>query len=934
MNMIKKIAPICLLLSVNLFGQDVAAPIPVDQSITKGVLNNGLTYYIKQTDVVEDAASYYIIQNVGSVLENDDQQGLAHFLEHMAFNGTENFPGKGILNTFQENGLVFGMDINAYTGFDETVYNINNVPTTPELIETSLLVLHDWCNYLSLTDEEIDAERGVIKEEWRSRQTGQMRLFEKSLSVTYNQSKYARRLPIGLMDIVENFEYETLRDFYHDWYRTDLQAIAIIGDVDVDEIEGKIKNLFSEIRPVAQPRERPIIQVPENQKMLYNQGMDKEVSTVRLSFGIRHENSLADETIEDLRNSLVQSMVINMLSARIREKSQNPDAHFLNANTEYKPISRANSAFMVNVLPKIGKQQEAFSQVFTEVFRAVKFGFTQSEIDRTMKSFSNRYENQIAKISDRGHKSIINSIKDNYLGNKTLADITQEYDIVKKLFASFTTETLHNGIKKLYTKNNRFLNVTGAEGRNNLTEEQANTIINDIESKLDLAAYVDEFAGKTLTSGLKITEGSISKLEKNELLGSTTYTLSNGIKVHYKYADKQKNTVAFTAISPGGNSLVTDKDLPSAYLLGDMLSISGLGEYSATELRKILAGKTASMTPVIGETTESLQGNSSTKDVETMLQMAHLYFAKPRFNEQTFEVLQGNIKNYLVRRSKDIREKIKDSITTTLYRKDHPRKRPFNEEFANDVTFDQIKSVYASRFANPADFEFFIVGDVEAAQLEPMLSTYIASLPTTTATETFKDVTPAWVARKTDKDIYLAMEDPKTHVNISFKVANDYTIKNKYVTQALGAILQLRLTEKLREEEGGVYSPRAQAFLIKEPKVLSYLSIKFDCNPELAEKLIGIVHDELLKLTKGNIRQEDLEKTLTSYNKAREQSKSYNNYDMTLLTTFYRDGYNINDPKNFEEIISDISEKDIQNLANQLKEKGSSFEIVFKPLMK
>ena len=908
---------------------DLSQSLPVDQSIRKGVLSNGLTYYIKSTDVVKDAASYYIIQNVGSILENDDQQGLAHFLEHMAFNGTKNFEGKAMLDGFQKQGLLFGRDINAYTGFDETVYNINNVPTKPELIDKGLLVLHDWCNYLLLTDEEIDAERGVIKEEWRTRQNGQMRLYQTSLPITFNHSKYAARLPIGLMDIVENFEYKALRDFYHDWYRTDLQAIAIVGDIDADEIEAKIKKLFSKIPAVKNPRERFIVEIPENDKLLYSLGMDPEISAAMIDFGIRHKKSLADQTVKDLRASLLESMATSMVSARISEKALNPEASFLGARFGYQSMSRANSGLSLRILPKPEQQQQAFAEVLSEVIRAVKFGYTSSEVERIIKQFSNSYETQIAKKDDQTHGRIIGNIKDDYLNNVTISDIEKEYEIVKQLFTTLTPEDVHNTIKRLYSKNNRYINITGVEGKNNLTEEQANQIINDVENDSGITAYTESFEGKTLVSGLEIKEGGITNTEKNNTLGSTTYTLSNGIKVHYKFVDKQKNTVALKAISYGGRSLLKAEDLPSATFMENLVRMSGLGDYSATDLPKVLAGKTASVSPKLRNITESIVGSSSTKDVETMLQLAHLYFENPRFDEQAYEVLLEGVNNFIVRRSKIIGEQIKDGIQTILY-DNHPRRRLFNQALVDDASFDQMKAVYLDRFDNPADFEFYIVGDVKAGQLEPLLSKYIASLPTTDVKENFKDNNVTWKSDKIDEDVFLAMEDPKTNVNIAFKVANDYTVKNKFVTSALGDIMQLRLTETLREEEGGVYSPRVSAFLTKR-KIQSYMSVKFDCNPDLAEKLIGIVHSELAKLAKGDIRDEDLQKTLTNYKKVREQAKNKNDYDMSLLTTFYRDGYNMNEAKNFEDIINNISKKDIQALTKKLLSKGESSEIVFKP---
>ena len=903
--------------------------LPVDTSIRKGVLPNGLTYYIKNTDVVKDAASYYIIQNVGSILENDDQQGLAHFLEHMAFNGTKNFKGKGILNTLQKHGAVFGKDINAYTSFDETVYNLNNIPTKDGLLDTCLLVLHDWSNYLSLTEEEIDAERGVIKEEWRTRQDGQMRLYQTSLPITFNQSKYAKRLPIGLMNIVENFKYKALRDFYHDWYRTDLQAIAIVGDINVEDVEQKIKKLFSKIPAVKNPRKRIIVDVPESTELGYSLGMDPEISTAGIEFGIRHKKTLKNETVASLRQSLLEAMVTNMLSARIREKAQNPNAPFLGAFIGYQSMARKTNSLGMRISPKPGKQQAAFSAVLTELNRAVKFGYVQGELDRTIKGFSNFYEIQIKAKNDKSHAAIIKDIQKNYLENSSMTNIEKEYDLVKKIFTSITLKDLHETIKRLYAKKNRYLNVTGVKGKNNLTKEEAKQIIKGVENSPRITPYTEAFKGKTLISGLNISKGNISKETQNKTIGATEFTLSNGVKVYYKYVDKQKDKVALEAISYGGKSLIKDGNLPSAELMGNLIQMSGLGDYSSTDLLKVLAGKSARVNPQLGDVTESLKGNSTTKDVETMLQLTHLYFVKPRFDKKAYQVLQGGINNYLIRRSKDIKEIMKDGVTTTLYGQ-HPRKRIFNQDFVKDVSFDKIKAIYEDRFANAADFDFYIVGDVKEAQLKPLLEKYIASIPTTNSKESFKDIKAQWKSKRVDEDIYMKMEDPKTNVNIAFKAKEKYTPANLVAARALGDILQLRLTERLREDEGGVYSPSVWARLLKEPKSQVYLSTTFDCNPNLAEKLIKIVHEELGKIAKGNILTVDLEKIRTNFLKEREQAKNNNSYDMNLLTVFYRDGYNMNEAKNFEQIVKNLSKKEIKKIAKRAK-RGQSFEIVFKP---
>jgi len=906
-------------------------PLPVDETIKKGVLSNGMTYYIKSTDVVKDAASYYIIQNVGSILENDNQQGLAHFLEHMAFNGTEHFPGKGILNTLQKHGAVFGKDINAYTSFDETVYNLNDIPTKDGLIDTCLTVLYDWSNYLLLTDEEIDAERGVIKEEWRTRQNGQARLSKISMPVTYNDSKYVNRLPIGLMSVVEGFDYKALRDFYHDWYRTDLQAIAVIGDVDVNEIEQKIIEKFSDIPAVENPKERYVVDIPESTEMGFSFGTDPEVSSASISFGIRHKKSLVTETVADLKSSLLETMVTRMLSSRISEKAQKPEAAFLGARIGYSGLSRTCNNFYVSIYPKPNMQKEAFMEVLTEVQRAVNFGFIQPEIDRIIANIKSSYENQIAKKEDRSHGQIEGAIQSNFLSNRTMTDIDKEYEIAKQILADVTPEELHNTIKRLYAKNNRFLNIRGVDGQDNLTEVQAKEIIQEVENSTNLEPYSEALEGKTLVSDLNIKSGTILKENFNKDVSATTFMLSNGIKVHYKFVDKQKNNVSLQGLSYGGKSLLNDDDLPSASMVSGLIEMSGLGDFNAVDLKKILAGKTANVDINLNDISESISGYSNSKDVETMLQMVYVYFVKPRFDEQAFKVLENNIDSYLIRRSKSISDQMRDSLIVSVYGKDNPKEHIFNKDFANDISFEKIKSIYNNRFSDASDFEFFIVGDVKEEVLKPLLEKYIASLPTNKTKENYKDNGAEWVSDKLHKDIYITMEDPKANVNIVYKKEMPYSRKNVIYTSVLGDILQLRVTETVREAEGGAYSPRAGANFSREPKTQAYVSFNFDCNPDMADKLVDIVKNELQKIANGTINDEDLNKTRTNYLKEQEQAKDKNAYDMQMLTKYFKYNENINDPSNFETIVSEMSKKDIQNIAKQILESGKSYQIVFKP---
>lgn len=906
-------------------------PLPENNRVVKGVLANGLTYYIYKTAVVKDAASYYIMQNVGSVLENDDQQGLAHFLEHMAFNGTENFPGKGVLNTLQKVGATFGNDINAYTAYDETVYNINNIPTTPELVDTSLLILRDWSNYLALEDAEIDAERGVIKEEWRTRQSGPMRVYQKSLPTLFNNTIYAQRMPIGTMEVVDNFKYKALKDFYHDWYRTDLQAIAVIGDIDVATVEAKIKTMFSTIPAVENPRERFIVDIPDNEKLIYGMAIDEEVTTTDLNFGIRHPKNMTNETVADLKESLLNTMVTMMLSDRLRDLRDKPEASFLGAYVNYGSNSRATNAFSLYVSPKPNQQHAAFEMLMTELNRAVKFGFTAAEIDRAIIKIKNSYETQISKLDDKSHYAIQTMIQLNYLENETMTNIDKEYTIAQQIFNTLTPDEVHSKIKNLYTQKNRYLMVTGVKDNTNLSEEDALKIINSAENDASLMAYTDAFQGKTLLGDLSIKKGRISSEKKNKTTGATTFVLSNGIKVHYLFANKTKNDVKLTAVSYGGLSLVEDKDLSSANYVSSLVRTSGLGDYSSSDLTKVLAGKTAYTGVFISDISEGISGSAITKDVESMLQMTYMRFSKPRFEKDAFDVMIGNMENYLIGRSNNIDEKIGDSIKVALYGNNNPKQPLFTQDYVNSISFKTIQKVYAERFKNASDFEFFIVGDISEADLKPMLENYIASIPTKKQTENYKDNSTSWVSNTIDKDVYLKMEDPKSTVRITYKNDLEYTLKNALVARTLGDILQLRYMETLREQEGGTYGASAYVFASKRPVEKATIIVGFDCNPEKVDKLVSIVHEELQKIAAGDINQVDLDKTTANYLKERSQEKGFNQYDMSVLTNFYRENYDMNDPANFETIVENISVNDIKEFTNKVLKGADTAEIVIKP---
>ncbi|WP_346880928.1 insulinase family protein [uncultured Algibacter sp.] len=911
---------------------DLNEKIPESPKTRKGVLENGMTYYLHSTDFKKDLASYYIIQNVGSILENEDQRGLAHFLEHMAFNGTKSFPGKAMLNKLQETGLVFGKDINAYTGFDETVYNVNNIPTSPEMTKVGLQILNDWSNYLLLTDEEIDAERGVIKEEWRTRQNGGMRIFEKNIDADYGHSKYAKRIPIGLMSIVDNFEYEALRNFYRDWYRTDLQAIVIIGDFNIDEMETKVQENFSKIPAVKNPLKRYEIKIEDREELDFSIAMDEEVAYSSLTFKIRQPKSLKNETVRDFRKDLINDMIQSMLKERFQGLMEDPELPLLGVRIAISNFVRLHESFDLYIYPKKNKQQDAFSVVMNELNRAVKFGFTKSEIDRAKASKLKDYESKIAGLEDTYHAVILDDIKMNYLENKPIEDVSKTYKIAKAIFDNLSSEDVLRAMRSLYTDKNRVFTATGVKGNNNITKTQVKDIIKTAENNTSLKPYEDLGEAVSLMAGTKVTPGTIVSEQKNDALGFTTYTLSNGIKVHYKYSDKSKNEVFFEIVSDGGHSLISAEDLPTAEVLPMYLGKAGLGDFSSTELSKILSGKTARLNPMIDDTSEKFRGYSTTKDVETFLQITHLRFTKPRFDEKTYSSVMQSVENYVNSKGKDLRGKMEDSLTVAIYGKDHPIKRIINKAYVSDISFEKMKSIYKSRFSNPSDFDFFIVGDVKVENLKPLLENYIASMPTTNEKEQWKDNTVAWQNKKIDKEIFLPMEDAKGTVNIEIKKDMPFSIKDKFLTSALGKLIELRYIATLREEEGGTYGARTSAELVRKPRGSATISVNFDCNPELVDKLVSIVHLEMEKMKNGSISQEDLDKTKKAILKERNDAKNKMDYDLSTMKNYVLEGYNMELSENFEQIVNGITKNQIQDIAKRILTNNQSYEIVFKPL--
>ena len=905
---------------------------PLDPELRKGVLDNGITYYIRHNEEPKERASFYIIQNVGALLEEEEQNGLAHFLEHMAFNGTENFKGKGIINTLQRNGVEFGRNLNAYTSYDETVYNISEVPTTTEgLLDTCLLILHDWCNYLSLTEEEIDAERGVITEEWRTRRTAQRRMFNERMALMMKDSKYTERDVIGSLDVIQNHDYATLRKFYHDWYRTDLQAIAIVGDFDVDEMEAKVKELFSPIPAVENPKERYYVEVPFNEEPIFGLVTDKEATNTSVNVTFKHQPvPKAERGMDYYRLGVMRSLYQQMFSQRIDEIMQQENPPFVYAYSTYYEYVNNLDFYYIEAGCKKNEEAIALKTIMTENERVRRFGFTDGELERAKMNFMTHFESSYKQRDKISNDKFAKEYARNYLDNEPIPGIAKEWEMVQKMAPNISVEEINALAKEWISYENMVVIVSGPEGEGieHLNEEQAFGIINEVKAA-ELEPYVDEVIASALMTSLP-EASPVKKVKELPVLEAEEWTLENGIKVVYRYSDIEKDRLYLSAQSKGGTSLYGVEDLPSAEMM-NIVGDFGLADFDPTTLSKVLAGKKVKIKPYIGELNEGISGNGSPKDAETLFQMLYLSFMQPRFDETVFASLMQQYSTYLENKKNDPQSTMGDSITmiTTDY---NPRSITFDQAFLDKVSLEKIEKIYRERFDNAADFTFYITGNIDKETLQPLVETYIGGLHTTKDKEKWLDHHVEMPDGNTHKEIQLSMETPKSTVFILYGDAKmAYKPKNILYAELLSDILDLRYTEKVREEEGGTYGVGVWASVNQYPKNEASLQIKFDCDPQKAKDLTPIIYHEFEKIAEEGPSLEDLNKVVVTSNKNRSSSFEKNGFWIGAMRAKYWRNIDMVSSSYYEDIVEDISPKDIQKFAAKLLKKADKVEIIFLP---
>jgi zinc protease len=905
-------------------------PLPIDPNIRIGVLDNGLTYYIRHNAEPRERASFYIIQNVGALLEEDNQNGLAHFLEHMAFNGTQNFHGKGILNTLEKHGVAFGRNINAYTSFTETVYNLSDVPTTkPGLVDTCLLILNDWSDFLLLTEDEIDAERGVITEEWRTRRNAQFRLRNQWFPVVFEGSKYAVRDVIGDTTVIRYHKPETLRAFYHDWYRTDLQAIAIVGDIDVDVVEASVKSLFSKIKAVENPKPRPKFELQQHTDTRFVVATDAEATQSQINiYIVQPNNDEKVKTFNDERESYIQALYNTMSQMRIQELLQKGTPPFVNGYSRKGGFVRGYDVYSFGAVANPNKQAVALEAIAIETERIKRYGFTQGELDRARTNLITEMQNQYMQRDKISNESYCSSIVDHFLTKAPLMHIEFNFQLASMLLPQITVEEVSAKAKVWINDQNRSVVITGPTSDSHLTREEALAILNKVE-KMDIAPYEDKQVASNLIDS-KLKGSKVKKTKPITELDAVEWTLANNVKVIFRKADFEKDEVTLEAFSFGGHSLLSDELVPAASMAGNIVSAYGVGDFSAIDLEKALTGKKVSVSPLISDVTEGFKGSSTPKDFETMLQLVYLYFEKPRFEAEAHEALMQRYMSYLANMQKDPRKIMQDSIAliTTNY---HKRTRNLDTQFIQEVKLERVEKVYRDRIKDAEDFTFFIVGNIDAETVKPLVEKYIGSLQNDKRKETFRDH-KIWMPKgETKKEIELQLTVPKSTVNVQYLAGVDYTPKNYLAMEVLKGILRLRYTETIREKEGGTYGVSVGGIGNPYPTPQISVALNFDCDPAKAEHLKTIALNEIQTIINEGPTDVDFDKTIKNLLKDREQQSQHNSFYLRALFNMYYRNTNTADPANFENVLNAMTPEDIQKFAKNFFAKADKVEMVFKP---
>jgi zinc protease len=905
----------------------LTSTIPTDSTITIGRLPNGLRYYVRANRQPEKRAELRLVVNAGSVLEEDDQRGLAHFVEHMAFNGTAHFPGHDIISFMQSIGMRFGPSVNAFTSFDETVYMLQVPTDRPDVLDRAMLALEDWAHAVTFDAGEIDKERGVILEEWRLRRGADARLQDKQFPILLQGSRYAERLPIGQPEIIQTFKPERLRQFYADWYRPDLMAVIAVGDIDAAAVEQSIRTHFGPMTAPANARPRPAYDVPGLPGTRYAIATDPEARETEVS--VYHTMAARDQsTIASYRQQILEGLYSSMLNARFAEIAQKPDAPILGASAGHGSIVRTAEASMLSAAVPDGGVEAGLDALFTEAERVARFGFTATELDRERTRMLRSMQQAVTAKADRTSASYAAEYMRNFTTGEPIPGIDYEYALYQRFLPEITLAEI-NALARGWVPDENRVVMVGAPDKPGAvpTEARLAAVMTGVERK-DLTAYTDATGTRPLMASPP-APGRVTAVNTRDQYGITEWTLSNGARVILKPTTFKQDEVLVTAFSPGGTSLASDADYVAASTAAQVVMAGGLGSFSALDLRKVLTGKLASAGVYIGDTSEGLNGSASTKDLDTLFQLIHLRFTAPRKDPSIFEVMKTQTRAALANQAAQPEFAFSQALTEALW-KNHPRMQPMTIERLDRMDLEKSFAFYKERFADAAGFTFVFVGSFTPEALRPLVETYLASLPATGRRETWKDVGIRPARGIVTRDVYKGLE-PKSQTRIIFTGPFEYDQAHRVEMRAMAFALEGMLRETLREDLGGTYSVSASAGYDKIPQQQYTLSIGFGSAPDRTKDLVQRTFENIERLKRDGPTQQTVSEVRQVFLRDYETNSRENSFFLRELATRYELGENLQDLFSLTDFYSKVDAKMIQDAARRYLDLQNYVEVSLFP---
>ncbi len=919
-----------LFASLCIYSQDQMPQLPYDSNVKFGKLDNGLTYYIRKNSFVPGRAEFYIVQNVGSILEKPEQRGLAHFLEHMAFNGTKHFPDKTLINYLETIGVKFGANLNAYTSVDETVYFFSDVPVTrPQTVDSCLLILRDWSDGITLADSEIDKERGVIEEEWRTRDNAMMRMYDKILPEIYAGTKYADCMPIGDIKVIRGFKPDALRSYYKEWYRPDLQGIIVVGDIDPDYVLNKLQETFKDCKVPENASERIWYQVSDNKEPIIVTSRDKENASAGVSIDFKHDVFPKEmtNTVAFIAKDFANILIETMLNARFDEILQKPGAPFsyLYVSDGEFLLSATKDAFEYFSGCTDQNIRATLVKILEENERVARYGFTASEFERAKADVLTDLEKRFNEREKTTNRSYSSEYINNFLKGDPFPGIELEYPIYKQLAEMFPLEQLNEIARHPIDGGNMVIWMRGTEKEKVEfpTDEEVLSIMDSIK-KADIAPFIDNVITEPLTGDIKA-----GNIVSEKLMPDSSYhiVLSNGVEVDVRPTTLKQDEILMTAIANGAISSIYKKgdNTSTLQLLDEMATVGGLGKFSATDLKKALAGKNASVKMEFGEYVTSMSGNSVVKDLETLMQLIYLNFTNIRQDDDAYKSLIAQYDAYLRNAEAYPRTELTDSVASVIYG-NNPFKRRFKTENLYEASYSDGLQTIKKLTGNAANFKFAFTGNIDMDSIRPLLCKYVASLPSGKKNQEVKDLGTA--PAKGDRNVIYSkvMENPKTTVMIVSDGKFKYTLNNIVNLQALDHILDIVYFEKVREEDGGTYGVHSQFVKDALPYQRFTLTMQFDTDSTKYEKLVPILFSELKNIAVNGPRTEDVQKAKEYFLKVYADAQVTNNYWLDTKTEEYITGLNMDN--GYVDAVNAISVESIKTLANTLLKDMQTKQVV------